>query len=80
MATPDVKTLLVQTLVSKLEGRASAFLQARLVRVIESSPPTRAMLDDAVKRIRVAVKLFVDEKLAQELSKILTRMIDQHMH
>lgn len=63
----DTRTRLLGLLDQRLGTRASVLLMGRLRAVVEGLRDDPGSLDEGLKKIRVAVKLFVDEGLAASL-------------
>lgn len=74
----DAKDRLLTELEAQLGGRASKMLMERLRRTVADSGDSPDELEQAVHRIRTAVRLFVDESLAEELEQQLRRAAGLH--
>lgn len=56
---------------SYLAGRASTLLMTRLNRALDDANTSGEGIEQLAQRIRIAVRMFVDEKLADEVAAAL---------
>lgn len=66
---------LMSMLEDRVGPRASPLLMGRLRSVVQGMDGDPRALDDGLKKIRVAVKLFVDEGLAEDLHSQMCELL-----
>jgi hypothetical protein len=74
----DAGDILKAFLMDKLGNKASAFLIKRMLSLIEDSASRRTYLIVAVGKIEKIIALFIDVNLAENISRDLNNLIEEH--
>ena len=71
MDNEEVKKRLIAAVERDLGNRASAILKEQILRIINGSKNELNDLEKVLQKIRMSIKLFVDEKLSEKVYKDL---------